>query len=109
MKYYSLITEWVKRRTFLVLYLLPMMLGVVFASLTVNKYPIFVRASLGFAVIFLLALIIKLPSSLRDENTVKYMPPSDLKTFRDIFLIAVVVSWAIIQIFIFIFYLFNNL
>lgn len=110
MKYYDFLIEWIKRQTFLILYLIPLVLGVTFAYFTVNRYAIFVRAFLGLSVIFFLVLIIRMARNRsRTTQEIDYEVPNYLRIFRNNFLLSVIVSWAIVQIFKLILYLFQLL
>lgn len=106
MKYYRSLIEWIKAQTFLLLFGIPLALGVLFAYLTANRYPLIVRAVLGITVIFLFWLAFR-PSKtvLSETHQIQFDVSKDGRFFVYSFLSATVISWAIVQVFNLIWYL----
>lgn len=108
MKFYRSLIKWMKAQTFLLLFAIPLALGVLFAYQTVNRYPVFVHAILGITVIFLFGLAFR-PSKkdLSESSQIKFDISKDKRFFIYNFLSATIIFWALVQIFKMIWYLIN--
>ncbi len=108
MKFCRSLIEWIKSQTFLLLFGLPLALGVLFGYQTANRYPVFVRAVLGIAVIFLFGLAFR-PSKkdLSESSQIQFDTSKDKRFFIYSFLSALIISWALVQIFNLIWYVIN--
>lgn len=90
---------WIKSRPFLILFAFPLALGVLFAYETVNRYPVFVRAVLGFAVMFLLFLLVRVPAQRIEERTeIRFEVQKDFRFFFYSFFASVILFWSLVQI-----------
>lgn len=100
MEKYKRRVAWIKNQIFLILFGIPIALGILFAYLTVNRYAVVVRGVLGFAVIFLFSILIKLSTVGVSENRkIQFQIPRDLRFFVYNFLAAAILFWAIVQVF----------
>lgn len=108
MKFYRTVIEWIKNQTFLLLFAIPLALGVLFAYQTANRYPVFVRAILGISVILLFGLAFR-PSKkdLAESSQIQFDISKDKRFFIYNFLSATIIFWALVQIFNMIWYLIN--
>ena len=90
---------WIKSQPFLILFAIPIALGVLFAYETVNRYPFIVRGALGSAVIFLLFLLVRVPARRFEAHTeMRFEVQKDFRFFFYSFFASVILFWSLVQI-----------